>query len=111
MAKNKVISAIGFLESCLKRKGISVNRIILFGSYSKGTATQDSDVDVAIISDDFTGKTIFERAALTKEPEILTIKKYLIPLDIVTLTPEELESNTSSPVSEFVRDGKVVSAA
>ena len=109
MAKKKVISAINFMESCL-RKGISVNRIILFGSHAKGNATQESDVDVAIVSDDFRGKTIFERAALTKEAEILTIRKYLIPLDIITLTPEELESS-ASPVSLFVRDGRVVYAA
>ena len=29
---------------------IKVDQIILFGSYAKGTANQDSDIDVAVIS-------------------------------------------------------------
>ena len=31
-------------------KAIKVDQIILFGSYAKGTANQDSDIDVAVIS-------------------------------------------------------------
>ena len=31
----------------------NVTEIILFGSYAKGTEHEDSDIDIAIISDDF----------------------------------------------------------
>jgi uncharacterized protein len=34
-------------------KKIQVDQIIVFGSYSTETATEDSDIDVLIISDDF----------------------------------------------------------
>ena len=30
-----------------------IETIILFGSYAKGTQNEDSDIDIAIISDDF----------------------------------------------------------
>ena len=107
MAKRKIIAVIKFLERCLKEKDLNVSKIILFGSQATGKATEESDIDVVIISDDFRNKDIFERAVLTKEAEIRTIKKYMIPLDIITLTPEEFESETSL-ISGYAKNGKIV---
>ena len=94
MDKNTVIAAINFFEKCLTDKGINISKIILFGSYANGTPDSESDIDIVIISNDFDGKNIFERANLTKEAEILTIKKYLIPLDIITLSNKEFETQS-----------------
>ena len=110
MVKDKVAEAIKFFENCLREKGVKISKIILFGSQSTGKATIDSDVDILIISPDFQNKDIFERARLTKEAEIKTIKKFRVPLDIVTLTSEEFESG-SSLITEFARKGKVMYAA
>lgn len=93
MAENKIINAIKFFKKNLKETGLKVSRVILFGSQAKGKATKESDVDIVIISDAFKGKDIFERAQLTKDAEIKTIKKFLIPLDILTMTPEEWKKN------------------
>ena len=35
------------------KKKIPVEKVILFGSYSKGSYTRDSDVDIAIFSSEF----------------------------------------------------------
>ena len=35
------------------RCSVNVKRVILFGSYARGTATEDSDIDIAIESPDF----------------------------------------------------------
>ena len=35
------------------KKQYNVTAIILFGSYAKGTENEDSDIDIAVISDDF----------------------------------------------------------
>lgn len=35
------------------KKHYNITTIILFGSYAKGTENADSDIDIAIISDDF----------------------------------------------------------
>lgn len=35
------------------KKHYNVSSIILFGSYAKGTANEDSDIDIAIVSSDF----------------------------------------------------------
>lgn len=44
------------------KKQYDIKEIILFGSYAKGTETEDSDIDIAIISDDF--KDIYEAMAI-----------------------------------------------
>ena len=110
MSESKIETAINFLGRCLKVKGLKVKKIILFGSQVAGRTTKESDVYIMIISDDFQGKNIFERARLTKEAEIMTLKKFMMPLDIVTLTSEEFESGTSL-VAEYARKGKVMYAA
>jgi len=93
----------------LKENGLNISKIILFGSQATET-TDNSDVDILIISDDFKNKDIFERARLTKDAEIKTIRKFMVPLDIVTLTSEEFENETS-PVAEFAKNGKIMFAA
>lgn len=109
MVKRKVIKAIGFLERCLKENGLNISRIILFGSQAHGNSKAESDVDIAIISNDFRNKDIFERARLTKEAEIMTLKKFMMPLDIITLTSEEFESNNSL-IADYARKGIVMYA-
>ena len=62
-----------------------VYAIILFGSYAKGTEHEDSDIDIAIITDDFENDIIDEELKLMKlrrkidtriEPHIIKIEDY-----------------------------------
>ena len=107
MVKNRVVWATEFLQQCLKETGLDISKIILFGSQSREEATEESDMDILIISEDFQGKDVFERANLTKDAEIITTKKFMIPFDIITLTPDEFEDETS-PVAEYARKGKMM---
>ena len=84
--------------------------MILFGSQARGTANMDSDIDILVVSEDFRNKGIFGRAKLTKDAEIRTIRKFLVPLDILTMTPEEYESKASI-IAEHAKKGRVVYAA
>ncbi len=110
MAKRAIKEVINFLAKCLRDKGLNISKIIVFGSYASGKMTEESDIDIVIVSDDFKGKNIFERARLTKEAEIMTIKRFMIPLDILTMTPKELETGTSL-ISDYVKNGKVLYTA
>lgn len=55
---------------------IEVRELIVFGSYLEGTATEDSDLDVIVVSDDFEGMSederldIVEAAAESSDPPI-----------------------------------------
>ena len=96
-----------FLSECLKKKGLNVRKVVLFWSHAKGLAGEDSDIDIVIVSEDFRRKDIFKRAERTKKAEIKTIKKFMVPLDIIVMTPEEYENGTSA-VAAYAKDGEVI---
>lgn len=50
----------------LIEKEVKVKQIYLYGSYAKGTYSPDSDIDVAIVSDDFSGDIIKDTLLLMK---------------------------------------------
>lgn len=45
---------------------IKVKNIYLYGSYAKGTYNEDSDIDIAVISDDFIGDPIEDTLKLMR---------------------------------------------
>jgi len=110
MAQDKVRQAIEYFEEELRRGGLRISKIILFGSQAHDNATAESDIDLVVISDDFAGKTIFERARLLKEADARTIKKFMVPLDVIMMTAEEFGRETSI-VSQYAEKGEVVYAA
>lgn len=59
-------------------------RVILFGSYADGTATEDSDVDILVILP-FMGKN------LDKSVEILARTDPHFPADLLARRPEETQ--------------------
>jgi predicted nucleotidyltransferase len=46
---------------------ITVEELIVFGSYLEGTATEDSDLDVIVVSDDFEALSEDERLDILEE--------------------------------------------
>jgi uncharacterized protein len=110
MVDAKVIETVNYFSDLVRKNGIHINNLILFGSSSTGTAAPGSDIDIAIISDDFLNRDIFDRARLTKHAELDTIKKFRVPLDIITLTTEEFE-DPKSPISCTIRKGIILQPA
>ncbi len=58
--KNIIDSINKFIEEIKKKYNITA--IILFGSYAKGTENEYSDIDIAVISEDF--KDIYDSMAV-----------------------------------------------
>lgn len=56
---------MNLFRTTLESGGLRVNNLILFGSSGSGTYRPGSDIDLAVISDDFTGKDIFTRVRMT----------------------------------------------
>ena len=89
MDKAAIKEVIDFLKSKLIENGLNVNFIAIFGSALRGEMRKDSDLDLIIVSDDFTGKNIFETAKMTMKTETATRRKFGIPMDILNMSPEE----------------------
>lgn len=82
---NKEIANIVDKYISIVKENYDVEAIILFGSYAKGTQHKDSDIDIAIITDDIKTDKFDEEVKLTLlrrkidnriEPHIISITDY-----------------------------------
>lgn len=69
------------------KKEYKAERVILFGSYATGDATEDSDIDLFIIAP--TSERFFQRMA-TALKLIRDLKKG-IPIELIVLTSDEVK--------------------
>lgn len=107
MAEQKLIETIEYFRNQLLLEGINISKIILFGSQALGTADSESDIDLIVVSEDFDGKNIFERIKLLNKADARTIKKFLVPLDVILMSEKDFESETSI-LASYARKGKVI---
>jgi predicted nucleotidyltransferase len=80
-------------------------KIILFGSYASGTATESSDIDLLVIS----------RSTLPRREREVRLTRQLfgsgVPYDLLVLTPEEVDERLrrNGPfIREILSTGQVV---
>lgn len=98
-SKNK-INIIRRYIHLLKQKGIRVSNVILFGSYAKGTAKPDSDIDIAVISSQFGQDNLKEMMLLRKLA--IKIDSHIEPLPF---SPEGLKDRYSTLTQEILKYG------
>jgi uncharacterized protein len=53
--REHAIKTAGDFIQLVKKSGIRVSEAFLFGSYARNSAASESDVDVAVVSPDFSG--------------------------------------------------------
>ena len=104
MADERVKKAVELIRAFLVARKIAVDKLVVFGSYAKGNYSQNSDVDIAIISESFNGKDIFQRADMLKGLKWALVEKFMLPFDVVPISAKEWE-NDSSLVVGFVKEG------
>ena len=107
MDRERIYEVIEYFKQCLITNGIEPVELILFGSQAKLYAEEESDIDIAVVSEKFKGLDIFQRAELLNKSEIDTIKRFLVPIDVISMTKEELEDEDSL-ISEVVKCGEIV---
>ncbi|MCK6468320.1 MAG: nucleotidyltransferase domain-containing protein [Candidatus Brocadia sinica] len=83
--------------------GLHMEKAILFGSYAKGTASRWSDIDIALVSKDFTGVGIYDRKRIN--PFLVKVDSRIEPHPF---RPEDF--NEDDPfVKEILKQGIEVS--
>ncbi|MBU1367533.1 MAG: nucleotidyltransferase domain-containing protein [Candidatus Omnitrophica bacterium] len=86
----------------LLKRGIRVNRVILYGSYISGQSREDSDIDLLVVSDDF------QKMNLRQRLEVLGIAAVRImkPIEAQGYTTNEIQSAPKiSFLGEILRKG------
>ncbi|MBN1583286.1 MAG: nucleotidyltransferase domain-containing protein [Anaerolineae bacterium] len=80
-------------------------RVVLFGSYAKGNADQDSDIDLLIVAESQLPR--FKRSRMLYK----LFRPYPFAMDLVVYTPQEIAKGEQSPVSfisRVLREGEVL---
>jgi len=103
MDKRSALNTLHNFRLALESKGIRIHKLILFGSYAQGKAREGSDIDVLVISDDFSGKDYWERIDILAD----AIYEVFEPIEAVALTSEEWEKGESGIV-DYAKEGEVI---
>ena len=101
---------INFIKDFCQQRTIKINKIILFGSCARNNFSAESDMDIAIVSNDFEQKDIFKRTDMLKGLNWSLVERFMLPFDIVPISLSEWKES-SSLIVEFVKQGKEVLSA
>lgn len=98
MASRKVGSVIAALKSALKMADFPKFKLYIFGSYARGDARQDSDLDICIVSD------AFKREKGKYEKEAVFVAYHVDPrIHLVLTYPEKFQKDELSPLYSRIR--------
>lgn len=95
------------IKKVAQRIGISVNArsVILFGSYARGVAGDESDVDLMVVAES-------DLPRYKRSREIYKmLNPYPFALDLLVYTPQEIEKGKKTSVSfvsQVLREGKIL---
>ena len=86
-------------------KRVHPEKIILFGSYARGSATIDSDADILVV---MPVKGSKRKRATDIDLALVGVD---LPVDVIVVTPEELEQNRNrigTIIYPALREGRVL---
>ena len=95
------------IKQVANKLGVAANaeKVILFGSFARGEAHMNSDVDFLIIAE--SDQPRFKRSRNLYK----TLSPYPFSMDLLVYTPAEIEKGKRSPlsfVSTALREGKIL---
>ena len=88
------------LKQRVVQSGIPVQRALLFGSFARQQNRTDSDIDVALVSDSFSGNRFQDVSALI--PVLMTLSSQL---EVHPFTAHGFTTEQSSMVGEILKEG------
>ncbi len=81
------------LAQDLERRGIVVDKVVLFGSIARGDYAEGSDADLIVVSKSWAGRSYVERLSL-----LYRLWRGKVDANFVALTPEELRERIMTSV-------------
>jgi predicted nucleotidyltransferase len=88
------------LRERLLRKGVPVRNVFLFGSVARGTARDDSDIDIAVVCEPYKATKHEENVEF-----LLEGKKVDMRIQTVCLHPQDFENRYFTLAREIERHG------
>ena len=87
----------------IQKDGLPIEKLIIFGSYAKGTAHEHSDIDLCIISPKFGKDAIRKLQYLLKQSRYIDNDIEPFPLSI-----KEYKNGISPLIAEIKKFGKII---
>ena len=100
MTRAEGIAIARTFRDMLVAKGLPVSRVVLFGSVARGQATEDSDLDLAVVCEPFAG---------TRHEENMMLRRFRWDVDVriesISLHLDEFRSSSFALPHEIERTG------
>lgn len=103
MGQKAVLNTIKKFKGALEAINIHIDQLILFGSHAEGSAREDSDIDLVVISSSFADKSYWERINILSD----AIYEVFAPIDASAFTPDEWKSKKSL-ITDYAKNGILV---
>jgi len=80
LTRSAAIKTVRNYAKEINKTGVNLRKVILFGSFAKGTQHQWSDLDVALVADDFSGVGFLDRQRFS----VVGIQKPFLRIESIT---------------------------
>jgi len=97
LTKNGAIKRVRNYAKEINKNGVTLRKVILFGSFANGMQHKWSDIDVALVADDFSGVGFLDRQRFSS----IGIKKPYIRIEPQTYPTDYFEE--SDPFIEEIK--------
>src|SRR4030065_1739201 len=98
MVEKSVINKLKKFSSTLSKAGITIDKMILYGSYAKGLQGRESDIDVAVVSRNFGKDRVEEGMFLFKLAGEVDARIEPVPISV-----DSFEKDTWIPLIYEIR--------
>jgi len=87
----------------LESRGVNIYKAFLFGSYSNGKATKNSDIDIGIFSQSFTNYSLESQTEARMERWDIDLR-----IEPHFFSNKDLDDNVSSLIYEITQNGEEI---
>ena len=106
MDKEAVLIIIKAFQKALESRQIKVENFVLYGSYAEDRFREGSDIDLIVISNDFSDKGYWQRIDVIAD----AVYEVFQPIEAIAMTPDEWERKDSL-IAKYASGGEVINAA
>ena len=103
LTRNAAIEIVGDYAREIEAQGVHLNMVIMYGSFAKGTQHEWSDIDVALVADEFIGVPFIDHQLFP----YIGIKKPYIRIEAMTY-PTDYFRESDPFIEEIKKEGIVI---
>jgi predicted nucleotidyltransferase len=103
LTQDAVIETVKNYAEEIEAKGVNLREVVLYGSFAKGTQHEWSDIDVALVADNFTGVGFIDKKLFP----YIGIKKPYIRIEPKTY-PTDYFREGDPFIKEILKHGIVI---